>query len=165
MKTYNSAGLALVAQAKGYAIPAFNMNGGNYDITRAILEAAHEMDSPVIMQCAEINTDYRGFDYTVKLIEHLSNDLTVPVAIHLDHGKSTDAVISAVKAGYTSVMLDYGSFPIGENIAMMAYSSDTASDLIELWASSPGHRSNMLSYSYHRTGFAKNGKYAVQIFD
>jgi glucan phosphoethanolaminetransferase (alkaline phosphatase superfamily) len=56
-------------------------------------------------------------------------------------------------------------YNLGENIAMMAYSSDTASDLIELWASSPGHRSNMLSYSYHRTGFAKNGKYAVQIFD
>jgi glucan phosphoethanolaminetransferase (alkaline phosphatase superfamily) len=56
-------------------------------------------------------------------------------------------------------------YNLGENIAMMAYSSDSASDLIELWASSPGHRSNMLMSSYHRTGFAKNGKYAVQIFD
>jgi hypothetical protein len=56
-------------------------------------------------------------------------------------------------------------YNLGENIAMMAYSSDSPSDLIELWASSPGHRSNMLSSSYHRTGFAKNGKYAVQIFD
>lgn len=56
-------------------------------------------------------------------------------------------------------------YNFGENIAMMAYSSDSASDLIELWASSPGHRSNMLMSSYYRTGFAKNGKYAVQIFD
>ena len=56
-------------------------------------------------------------------------------------------------------------YNFGENIAMMAYSSDSASDLIEQWASSSGHRSNMLLYSYHRTGFAKNGKYAVQIFD
>ncbi len=56
-------------------------------------------------------------------------------------------------------------YNLGENIAMMAYSSDSASDLIDLWATSPGHRSNMLSSSYHRTGFAKNGKYAVQIFD
>ncbi len=56
-------------------------------------------------------------------------------------------------------------YNFGENIAMMAYSSDSASNLIEMWASSPGHRSNMLLYSYHRTGFAKNGKYAVQIFD
>jgi uncharacterized protein YkwD len=56
-------------------------------------------------------------------------------------------------------------YNLGENIAMMAYSSDTASDLIELWAGSPGHRSNMISSGYYRTGFAKNGKYAVQIFD
>jgi len=56
-------------------------------------------------------------------------------------------------------------YNLGENIAMMAYPSAPASDLIKLWASSSGHRSNMLSSSYHRTGFAKNGKYAVQIFD
>ncbi|HEX7365237.1 MAG TPA: CAP domain-containing protein [Dehalococcoidia bacterium] len=56
-------------------------------------------------------------------------------------------------------------YNLGENIAMMAYSYSSASDLIELWASSPGHRSNMLSSSYHRTGFAKYEKYAVQIFD
>lgn len=56
-------------------------------------------------------------------------------------------------------------YNFGENIAMMAYSSGSASDLIKQWASSPGHRSNMLLSSYHSTGFAKNGKYAVQIFD
>ncbi len=56
-------------------------------------------------------------------------------------------------------------YNLGENIAMMAYSSDSASKLIAQWASSPEHRSNMLSSSYHTTGFAKNGRYAVQIFD
>jgi len=56
-------------------------------------------------------------------------------------------------------------FNYGENIAMMAYSSDSAIDLVKQWASSPGHRSNMLSSTYHKTGFAKNGRYAVQIFD
>jgi len=56
-------------------------------------------------------------------------------------------------------------YNFGENIAMMAYSSDSASKLIDQWASSPGHRSNMLSSNYHRTGFAKNGRYAVRVFD
>jgi len=56
-------------------------------------------------------------------------------------------------------------YNLGENIAMMAYSSDSANDLIEQWATSPGHRSNMLLSSYYSTGFAKNGKYAVQIFE
>ena len=53
----------------------------------------------------------------------------------------------------------------GENIAKMAYWNSPASDLIALWRRSPGHKSNMLSSGYTRTGFAKNGVYAVQIFD
>lgn len=56
-------------------------------------------------------------------------------------------------------------YNLGENIAMMAYSSDSNISLIELWASSPGHRSNMLSSMYVRTGFARVGRYAVQLFD
>lgn len=56
-------------------------------------------------------------------------------------------------------------YNVGENIAMMASSSDSPRDLIALWARSPEHRTNMLSYGYHKTGIAKNGKYAVQIFD
>lgn len=56
-------------------------------------------------------------------------------------------------------------YNFGENIAMMAYSSDSAETLLGQWAGSSGHRSNMLSSMYRRTGFAKNGKYAVQIFD
>jgi len=55
-------------------------------------------------------------------------------------------------------------YNLGENIAMMAYSSDSPTSLIRLWANSPGHRSNMLSPDYSRTGFAKNGRYAVQLF-
>ncbi|MGA1790326.1 MAG: CAP domain-containing protein, partial [bacterium] len=51
-----------------------------------------------------------------------------------------------------------------KNIAMMAYSTDSNATLIEQWANSPGHRSNMLSSMYSRTGFARDGRYAVQIF-
>ena len=53
---------------------------------------------------------------------------------------------------------------VAENIAMMAHLSDSPGDLLQSWATSPGHRSNMLSHTYHRTGFAKNGRYAVQVF-
>lgn len=56
-------------------------------------------------------------------------------------------------------------YNLGENIAMMAYSTDSNASLTELWATSPGHRSNMLSSTYSRTGFARAGRYAVQIFD
>lgn len=56
-------------------------------------------------------------------------------------------------------------YNLGENIAMLAYSTDSNTSLIELWANSSGHRSNMLSSMYMRTGFARVGKYAVQIFN
>lgn len=56
-------------------------------------------------------------------------------------------------------------YNLGENIAMMAYSTDSNTKLLEQWANSPGHRSNMLSLTYSRTGFARIGRYAVQIFD
>lgn len=56
-------------------------------------------------------------------------------------------------------------YNLGENIAMMAYSADLNTSLIEQWANSSGHRSNMLSSMYTRTGFARVGRYAVQIFD
>jgi len=55
-------------------------------------------------------------------------------------------------------------YNLGENIAMLAYQSDTNSQLIDLWADSPGHRANMLNPMYSVTGFARVGKYAVQLF-
>jgi len=57
------------------------------------------------------------------------------------------------------------AYNLGENIAMTAYSSDSPSTLVNLWATSPGHRANMLDRQYRSTGFAKNGRYAVQLFD
>ena len=56
-------------------------------------------------------------------------------------------------------------YNLGENIVMLAYASEPDSMLIFLWYTSPGHRANMLSNSYTKTGFARNGKYAVQLFD
>ena len=55
-------------------------------------------------------------------------------------------------------------YNLGENIAMLAYPSDSNQTLLERWANSPGHRSNMLSPRYTKTGFARVGKYAVQLF-
>lgn len=56
-------------------------------------------------------------------------------------------------------------YNLGENIAMLAYSTDSNASLIQLWANSPGHRSNMLNSTYTRTGFARIGRYAVQVFN
>ena len=116
MKIINAKKMMETAMKKGYAIPAINANGGTYDLARAILEAANELRSPIIIQAYEPNLEYRGYDYFVLLVKHLAADLDIPVCLSLDHGKSIESVMRAVKAGFTHVMFDYASHPIEENI-------------------------------------------------
>lgn len=120
MKLVPSKPLVVAARAGGYGIPAFNTNGANYDMTRAALEAAQEMRSPLIIQEYEPNAAYRGFDYLVHQVRHLIDELgiTVPVALHLDHGHSFESVLRAMKAGFTSVMIDASHEPVEQNAAV-----------------------------------------------
>ncbi|MBM3890840.1 MAG: class II fructose-bisphosphate aldolase [Verrucomicrobia bacterium] len=115
MKLCNAKTLCDQAAEKGFGIPALNNNGGTYDIARAILEAAEELQSPLIIQCYEPNLEYRGFDYAGQLIRTLAADTTIPMAIALDHGKNPESVMRAVKAGFTHVMIDYAHEPLETN--------------------------------------------------
>lgn len=115
MKLLNAKQICDVAAEKGFGVPALNNNGGTYDIGRAIIEAAEELRSPLIIQCYEPNLEYRGFDYAAQLIRFLAKDTTIPMAIALDHGKSPQSIMRAVRAGFTHVMIDYAHDPIGEN--------------------------------------------------
>jgi len=107
------------AREGGYAVPALNANGATYDIARAAMEAAQEMSSPLILQAYEPNLEYRGFGYFVKLAEILADelDITVPVALQVDHGHSFESALKAIKAGFTSFMFDASHYPLDENIA------------------------------------------------
>ena len=98
MKLLNAKQICDVAAAKGFGIPALNNNGGSYDIGRAIIEAAQELQSPLIIQCYEPNLEYRGYDYAGTLIKFLAADTTIPMAIALDHGK-TPAIGHARRQG------------------------------------------------------------------
>jgi ketose-bisphosphate aldolase len=115
MKLYNAKQLCDQAAAKGFAIPALNNNGGSYDIGRAIIEACEELQSPLIIQEYEPNLEYRGFDFAGQLIRTLAADTTIPMAIALDHGKTPQSILRAVRAGFTHVMIDYAHKPIEEN--------------------------------------------------
>ena len=115
MKLYNAKHLCDQAAAKGFGIPALNNNGGSYDIGRAIIEACEELRSPLIIQCYEPNLEYRGFDYAGQLIRFLAADSTIPLAIALDHGKTPQSILRAVKAGFTHVMIDYAHSPLADN--------------------------------------------------
>jgi ketose-bisphosphate aldolase len=116
MKYLNAKQICDRAAAKGFGVPALNNNGGTYDIGRAIIEAAEELQSPLIIQCYEPNLEYRGYDYAGQLIRFLSADCTIPVAVALDHGKSPQSIFRAVRAGFTHVMIDYADKPLAENV-------------------------------------------------
>ena len=99
--------MLIKAKAKSYAVGQFNLN--NLEFTQAILQAAEEEKSPVILGVSEGAARYMGgFKTVVKMVEGLMEDLniTVPVAIHLDHGSSFDKCKEAIDAGFTSVMID-----------------------------------------------------------
>lgn len=107
------------AKAEGYAVGQFNIN--NLEFTQAILLASQEESSPVILGVSEGAGRYiGGFKTVVKIVEGLIEDynITVPVAIHLDHGSSFDKCKEAIDAGFTSVMYDGSHHPFEENVEL-----------------------------------------------
>ncbi len=111
--------MLIKAKAEGYAVGQFNIN--NLEWTQAILQAAQEEQSPVILGVSEGAGKYMGGFYTVvKIVEGLMQDMsiTVPVAIHLDHGSSFDKCKAAIDAGFTSVMIDASHHSFEENVAI-----------------------------------------------
>ena len=106
------------AKEHGYAIPAINTQGGNYDIIRAICYAAEEMRSPIILAHYVSTGAYSGHDWFVEVAEKLANEVSVPVSIHLDHGESFDICMEALQLGFTSIMIDGSTMPVKENAAM-----------------------------------------------
>lgn len=109
----------MLIQAKegGYAVGQYNLN--NLEFTQAILGASQEENAPVILGVSEGAGKYMGGFYTVvKMVEGLMKDMniTVPVAIHLDHGSSFEKCKEAIDAGFTSVMIDASHHPFEENV-------------------------------------------------
>ncbi|MFD1036879.1 class II fructose-1,6-bisphosphate aldolase [Virgibacillus byunsanensis] len=103
----------------GYAIGQFNLN--NMEYAQAILQAAEEEKSPVILGVSEGAGKYMGgFNVVVDMVKALmkSYGTTVPVAIHLDHGSSFVKCAEAIQAGFTSVMIDASHEPLDDNISL-----------------------------------------------
>src|SRR5574344_366673 len=102
-----------------YAVGQFNIN--NLEWTQAVLQAAQENNSPIILGVSEGAGKYMG---GAKVVAAMVNalmetmDITVPVALHLDHGSTVESAKHYIDAGFTSVMFDHSHFPIDENIEM-----------------------------------------------
>ena len=103
-----------------YAVGQFNIN--NVEWTRAILEEAQKTGTPVILGVSGGASKYMGgWRTVVYIVNGLMEDLdiTVPVALHLDHGASFEICKAAIDAGFTSVMIDGSRLPLEENIAVV----------------------------------------------
>ena len=99
-----------------YAVGQFNIN--NLEWTKAILQTAQELNSPVILGVSEGAGKYMcGYKTVVGMVNGMLENLniTVPVALHLDHG-SYEAALACIDAGFSSVMFDGSHYPIEENI-------------------------------------------------
>jgi fructose-bisphosphate aldolase class II len=111
--------MLIQAKENKYAVGQFNIN--NLEFTQAILQAAQEENSPVILGVSEGAARYMGgFKLIVTMVKELMDEykVTVPVAIHLDHGSSLEKCVQAIHAGFTSVMIDGSHHPLEENIEL-----------------------------------------------
>ncbi len=108
--------LLLDAQKRGYAVGAFNVE--NMEMVMAVLAAAEETGSPVIMQTTPGTLKYAGLDYYFANIRAAAKRTKIPVVCHLDHGSSFELACAAFRAGYTSIMIDGSKKPFEENIAL-----------------------------------------------
>ena len=116
MPLVNTKELFEKAYKGGYAIGAFNVN--NMEMVQAIVEAAEECKSPVILQVSAGARKYANPVYLRHLVKAAVETASVPIAMHLDHGADFEICKASIDDGFTSVMIDASSKPWDENIAI-----------------------------------------------
>ncbi|MEM2609492.1 MAG: class II fructose-1,6-bisphosphate aldolase [Candidatus Bathyarchaeia archaeon] len=108
--------LLLAAQRGAYAVGAFNIQ--NLESLLAVVEAAMEEKSPVIVAVTPSAIKYGGLRYLATLVKTAAESASVPMSLHLDHGEDVETVQKCLEAGFTSVMIDGSHLPFKENIAL-----------------------------------------------
>lgn len=101
---------------EGFAIGAFNVN--NMEIIQAIVDAAKEENSPVILQASSSAIQYARPIYLKKMVEAAVEETNIPIALHLDHGPDFETCKACIDAGFTSVMIDGSKYDFEENVAI-----------------------------------------------
>lgn len=99
-----------------YSLGAFNFY--NLESMKSILGAAEKLNSPVIIAVSESALKYFGFEYLKNAIVSARKTYSVPFFVHLDHGKTFDACVTAIDCGFDSVMIDGSALPFEENISL-----------------------------------------------
>ena len=108
--------MLLDAQAKGYAVGAFNVE--NMEMVLAVVKAAEELGSPAILQTTPSTVKYAGLKMYYANVKAAAKAAKVPIALHLDHGSSFELAMQAYRTGYTSIMIDGSQKDFEGNIAV-----------------------------------------------
>ena len=99
-----------------FAIGAFNVN--NMEFIQAIVDAAAEENSPVILQASSSAIKYARINYLMKMVEAAVESTNIPIAMHLDHGPDFETCKMCIDAGFTSVMFDGSKYDFEENVRL-----------------------------------------------
>ncbi len=119
------------AAERGYGIPAFNVN--NLEQVQAIMEAAAEVDAPVIMQASAGARKYAGEKFLAHLIQAaIESYPAVPIAMHQDHGASPAVCESAIRLGFSSVMMDGSLKEDGKTVADYDYNWQVTKKVVDI---------------------------------
>ena len=116
MGLVSSKDILVPARESGYAVGAFNTS--NLEITQAILEAAQELKSPVLIATSSSAIKYAGFKNIYCTVKNIAEDLDVKVALHLDHGADLEICKACLDNGWTSIMIDASKYDFEENISI-----------------------------------------------
>jgi len=106
------------AKQQGYGVGAFNIL--DFASMRAVVEAAEELNAPVIIQTSVKTIVHWGYETVHRWYRQLGEQARVPVVLHLDHCKDLDVIRRCVETGWTSVMVDASSRPFEENVELTA---------------------------------------------
>ena len=124
MPLVTSEKMLLDAQKGGYAVGAFNVE--NMEMVKAVLAAAEELKAPVMLQTTPGTIKYGTVETYAAIVKAEAEKVSVPVCLHLDHGNSFELAVQAMKAGYTSVMIDGSHEDFDNNIALTEKVVDVA---------------------------------------
>lgn len=112
----NTTKMFKAALENGFAVGAYNF--ANMEVLQGIIDGSRKSNSPVIVQVVPVAVKYATLPFIVKMVEAAVHDLSLPIALHLDHGDSFELCKECIDAGFTSVMFDGSSLPYEDNITM-----------------------------------------------
>ena len=114
MSLVNMKDLLADAQKRNYAVGSFSV--ANMEMVLGVIKAAEETQSPIILQIAEVRLNHSPLALIGPLMVAAAEEASVPVAVHLDHGKTPCCIEQALDIGFTSVMFDGSHLPVEDNI-------------------------------------------------